>query len=408
MSLMMYGPSEPMSSEEIPVVSPERAADIEQKHRLVADFLESHQYDALLLQQPANFSWFTSGGNSARRSGSTEATAALFITPDARVVVTTNVDSPQLFDHELAALGFQLKERDWSEPRHGLIDDLCRGRTVASDSGWGGTHDVSVQLNGMQLPFTALEAERLRELGRLLAHAIEATCRQCRHGQTEAKIAGHLAHRLIKHQIVPERIQILADGRSRHYRHWSYSSDPVARVVTVAAVGRRWGLCLGAARTVSFGTAPTDVRDAYQRAVLVHAAGMYFSQPEWELFEIWNRIQRIYEKYGLIDEWRQAEQAEVIGYRISEIPLVPKSEYRLATGTAVHWHPTVGPAFIADSILVAEKKFELLTPTENWPCLRVEVKGEPVVCPGILRRAYHGGEEAPGSTFGSEGDSVLL
>ena len=38
-----------------------------------------------------------------------------------------------------------------------------------------------------------LEGERLRELGRLLAHSVEATCRQCRHGQTEAEIAGHLA-----------------------------------------------------------------------------------------------------------------------------------------------------------------------------------------------------------------------
>lgn len=406
MAILTYSPGEPPSSAEMPVTNPDRSADIELKQKLVAEFLTSHQYDALLLQNPANFSWFTSGGNCAR-SGSSEAMAALFITPEARVVVTTNVASPQLFDHELSGLGFQLKERDWSEPRHGLIDDLCRGRTVASDSGWPGTHDVSVQLTNMQLPVTALEAERLRELGRQLAHAIEATCRQCGHGQTEAEIAGHLSHRLMKNQIVPERIQILADGRSARYRHWTYGADTVDSVVTVAAVGRRWGMCLGAARTVSFGTAPAAVRDAYQRAVLVHAAGMYFSQPDWELFEIWNRIQRIYEKYGLVDEWRQAEQAEVIGYRPSEIPVVSKSEFRLSPRTAVHWHPSVGPAMVADSILVTDKKCELLTPTENWPKLRVEVKGEPITCPGILRRAYRGDIGMDESSFGGAGDSVL-
>ncbi|MCH7988878.1 MAG: M24 family metallopeptidase [Planctomycetes bacterium] len=408
MTALVYSQTEPVSSEELPVTDPQRSADIEHKQRLVADFLQSHQYDALLLQKPENFSWFTSGGNCAR-SGSSEPTASLFITPEARVVVTANSNSAQLFERELPGLGFQLKERDWSEPRHALVEDLCRGRTVASDSGIGGTHDVSVQLTAMQLPLTAVECKRMRELGRLVAHAVEAACRACRPGQTEAEIAGNVAHRLIKRQVIPERIQIMADGRSARFRHWGYGSDRVDRVVTVAVVGRRWGLCLGAARTVSFGNPSSAIDDAYQRAVLVHAAGIYFSQPEWELFEIWNRIQRIYEKNGLTDEWRLAEQAEVIGYRLCEIPLVANSEFRLTPQMAVHWHPSVGPAVLGDSILVSQRKFELLTPMENWPSLKVEVKGVRVDCPAILRRAMRDDSAAdvPIPDFGSGGDSVL-
>lgn len=406
MTTLAYGQTEPVSSGEMPVTDPKRAGDIDQKHRLVAEFLESHQYDALLLEKPANFAWFTSGGNCAR-FGSTEATAALFITPDARVVVTANSDSAQLFERVLPGLGFQLKEREWSEPRHILVEDLCRGRTVASDTGSGGTHDVSVQLTGLQLPLTDTECDRLRELGGLVAHAVEATCRQCRRGQTEAEIAGHLAHRLIKRQIVPERIQVVADGRSNRYRHWTFGSDSVDRLVMIAAVGQRWGLCAGAARTVAFGPAPNTVREAYQRAVLVHAAGMYFSQPEWELFEIWNRVQRIYEKYDLADEWRQAEQAEVIGYRVCEIPVVPKSEFRLTSNMAVHWHPSVGPVGLADTILVGEKGAELLTPMEEWPPLAVEVKGTRIDCPAILRRPISGDGRPSSSDFDLDGDSVL-
>jgi Xaa-Pro aminopeptidase len=408
MTTLVYSQAEPVSSEELPVTDPQRSADIEQKHRSVADFLQLHKFDALLLQKPENFAWFTSGGNCAR-SGSSEPTASLFITPEARVVVTANSNSAQLFERELLGLGFQLKERDWSEPRHALVEDLCRGRTVASDSGIGGTLDASVQLTAMQLPLTAVECERMRELGRLVAHAVEATCRGCRPGQTEAEIAGHVAHRLIKRQVVPERIQIMADGRSGRFRHWSYGSDRVDRVVTVAVVGRRWGLCLGAARTVSFGDPPNTIFDAYQRAVLVHAAGIYFSQPEWELFEIWNRIQRIYEKNGLADEWRLAEQAEVIGYRLCEIPLVANSDFRLTSQMAVHWHPSVGPAVLGDSILVSQRKFELLTPMENWPSLKVEVKGVRVDCPAILRRATRDDStpDVPIPDFGTGGDSVL-
>ena len=132
MSTVTWKPAGPISSAEFQIVDPERISDIQHKHRVVTDFLESRRLDALLLQRSGNFSWFTSGGDCSR-GGSPEATAALFITPEARVVVTTNADSAQLFDRELQGLGFQLKERPWHEPRQTLVDDICRGRFVAGD-----------------------------------------------------------------------------------------------------------------------------------------------------------------------------------------------------------------------------------------------------------------------------------
>jgi len=267
-----------------------------------------------------------------------------------------------------------------------LVEDLCRGRTVASDTGVGRTSSVALQLTGMRIPLTVLECERVRELGRVVAHAVEATARHCSRGQTEAEIAGELSHRLIKQRVVAERIQVLADGQAQRYPHWSYGTDRIERYCTISAVGRRWGLCVGAARTVCFGTLPQDIRAAHHRAMLVQATGMYFSQPDWELFEIWNRVRRIYEKYGCRDEWQQSDQAEIIAYEVCELPLVPKSEFRLSTRMPLHWHPSVGPAVAGDTILVADRKFELLTPAQDWPKLHVEVKGSPINCPDILRR----------------------
>ena len=97
-----------MSSSEFQTIDVDRVSDIQHKHAAVTQFLESRRFDALLLQRPSNFSWFTSGGDCSR-AGSCDAAAALFITPDARVVVTTNAESAQLFDRELQGLGFQLK-----------------------------------------------------------------------------------------------------------------------------------------------------------------------------------------------------------------------------------------------------------------------------------------------------------
>jgi Xaa-Pro aminopeptidase len=386
MSAVISGPVEPASSGEIQISTPERGLDVEQKHRLVSEFLESHQYDALLLQEPGSFAWFTSGADCSR-GGSSESIAALFITPEARVVMTSNVDSAQLFERELPGLGFQLKERPWYEPRHVLIEDVCRGRTVASDGNFGFTNNVSPQLIGLRLPLTVLECERLRELGRAVAHSVEASARNCQAGETEAEIAAETAHRLIKRQVIPERIQVCADGQNVRHRHWSFGTRRARHCCVISAVGRRWGLQVGATRTVCFGEPSDELRKAHHRTVLAHATGMYFCQPEWELFEVWNRVQRIYEKFGVAEEWRHADQAEIIGYQVTEVPIVPKSEFRLAPRMAVHWHPSVGPAAAGDAILVADDGFEVLTPMENWPKITVEVKGSAIHCPDILRRA---------------------
>ena len=376
---------DPVSSGEMPIVDPDRLVDIEQKHRRVAEFLELHGYDALLLTKPGNFSWFTSGGNCAR-SGSHEPTAALFITPEARVVVTDSANSARLFDRELPGLGFQLKERAWYEPRHLLVQDLCRSRKVAADIETRGVEDISLHLRGMRLPLSLVECERLRELGRDVAHAVEATARSFSRGQTEAEVAGELAHRLIKHRIVPERLQVFADLQALRYPHWSYGTDRVERSCVIAAMGSRQGLHAGAARSICFGKAPDDVTDAHHRATLVQAAGMYFCRSDWELFEIWDRIVRIYEKYGEPDAWLRAEQAEIVGYDACEVPIVPKSEFRLETRMPVYWHPSVGPAITGDTMLVSEDEFELLTPMSDWPKLRIEIKGTSVDRPAILCR----------------------
>ena len=397
MPTMTWPHSSPPSSGEIPLLDPDRASDIEAKHRLVAEFLEQHGYHALLLEEPQNFAWFTSGGDSTR-GGSPETTAALFITPDARVVVTNSVDSGQLFDYELHGMGFQLKERPWEEPGRLLIEDLCRGRAVAGDAARPGLRDVSMHLGGMRLPLTDFECRRLHEVGRGVAHAVEATCRQLDAGRTEADIAGELAHRLLRRRILPERLQVAGDGRNRRYRHWTFGAERVERYCVVSAVGRQHGLLAAATRTVSFGEPPREIRDGHNRALLMQATGMFFSQRDWELFEVWDRVERIYDKFNYPNEWRLAEQAEVVGYNLCEAPLLPKSEFRLAAGMAVFWHPSVGPAVIADTILVGENGFELLTPMEQWPRVTVTVKGTPIPRPSILERDT----SDPGSS-----DSVL-
>lgn len=385
MATVMNEATQPVSSGEFEFADPDRRDDVERKQQRVAEFLAGKRYDALLVREPCNFAWFTSGAECPRNAGA-EPAAALFITSDARVVVANNVDANQLFDKELGGLGFQLKQRPWHDAWNGLLEDLCRGRNVACDAPVPFATNESVDIAALRLPLTAFECERLRKLGAITAHAVEATVRHAEPGQTEADIAGQLAHRLMRHEVHPAWLRACADGRGQSYRHWSCGDNPLRRYCFVSATASRWGLCCSVTRSFVFGSPPEEFVTAFHQAGMLEATGVFFSQAGLPLSTVWQKVRRIYDKQGLGEEWQFSDQAELVGYLPSEVQLVPASSFTLVPRMAVHWHPSVGPAQTGDTILVGEQGFELLTPATDWPMLSVTVKGQPVQLPDMLVR----------------------
>lgn len=383
MSAAVTAMPSPMSSGEIPTVDPDRIADIESKQNLLAEFMERGGLDAILLEHPASFAWFTSGGDSTR-NGERDPIAFLFITQTARVVVCRNCDTSQIFDNELPALGFQLKERPWTESLKEMVVDLCRGRRVASDSGFPKTKNILEQLRQFRQQLTTFERNRIRILGRNVVHAVEATGRSLTSGRIESEIAGELSHRLIKHQILPRRLQVLADARGRRFRHWSFDDSAIQRWCTLLAVGTRWGLCVGVSRTISFAPLDPLTVAAFHQATMLTATAARFAECGWKFADTMDRVRRIYEKADQVDEWRVAPLGGVIAYEPCEVPLIPKSDHLIRPGTALYLHPTVGPAVAAETFLTLQDGFEILTPPEQWPTVEVNVKDSTVTCPGIL------------------------
>lgn len=364
----------------------ERMEAVEARQERVAEFLREHDLDALLLRLPENIAWLSVGADVTRFGAGRETTAALFVTPEARVVVTNDVDSPLLFEQEFAGLGFQLKERPWHEDPQVLLDDLCRGRRVGSDSLNGRTKYVNREFSTLRFPLAHIEVERLRLLGRIAAHAVEATCRKTDVGRSELEVSAELAHRLVKHGAYPSRIQVVGDGRGERHRHWTPGHFSVDECCTASVVARRWGLHVGVSRTVCFERPSEELRESHQLAALALATASHFSQSGERVANVWSRIERIYDKYGRPDSWRTANQGSFIGYSGCERPVVPDGEDVLGRGTAIHWHPAVGSTFVGDTVLVEEHGTRLLTPMEDWPKLTIEVKRQVVQLPALLRR----------------------
>jgi len=399
MATVMNQTTQPLSSGEFDITDPDRYEDVDRKQERIAGFLARKKYDGVLLRRPCNFAWFTSGAECPLR-GATEAAAALFVTPEARVVVADNVDSSQLFDRHLGGLAFQLKQRLWHEGLTGLLDDLCRGRNVACDLPQAGATDEATEIAALRIPLTAIECERLRKLGAIAAHAVEATARHVQPGETEAEIAAQLSNRLIRHEVQPLTLRAVADGRGMAYRHWRFGDNPLRNWCFISATVTRWGLCCSVTRSVVFGSPPQDMLVAFQQAGMLAATGMFFSQPGWPLSTVWQKVRRIYEKQGIGEEWQSADQADVVGYRASEVPLLPTSSFTLLPRMAMHWHPSVGPAHVGDTMLVSEEGPEMVTRPTDWPLITVTVKGRAMQLPDVLVR--EGKLHAPAESFSAE------
>lgn len=385
------------------VLDKQRLADVDEKHARIRTLLMNSGADALLLQGSANIAWFTAGADPTRCTVEGCQTS-VFVTDDARLFATNAVDSAQLFEREAFGLGFQLKQREWFQPHAALVEDLCRGRKVVSDSGVEGTRNVAQEVAKLRQPLTELEVDRIRRLSKVLVHAVETSAGHIRRGVSEASVAGELSHRLIRRTVTPVRIQICADGRNLRYRHWSYSEDPIESYATVSCVAKRWGLHVAISRTVCLSRVPDELWAAHQKAVLIHATGMYFSRTGHQFKDIWPKVRRIYDKFGMPTEWQLADQAEIIGYRAMEHQFTPDSEYELQAPTAMYWHPGIKSALTGDTILVMPGGCEIVTRSSVWPQLRVQVKGQNVWCCGLLlikeeKPPIVSSDEAPATTL---------
>ncbi|HZW32063.1 MAG TPA: M24 family metallopeptidase [Isosphaeraceae bacterium] len=366
-----------------------RRDDVEEKHQRIREFLVATGHDAVVLGLTESVAWFTSGGDLGQDLGSGLSSILLFINPGCRAVIADNVQSSRVFEEELAGLGFQLKERPWYDDPFQVVAELSHNKRVATDLGGiacsQGRRETDA-LRGLRRRLTALERQRLRELGRTLSVAVEATCRNFDRGEREADVAGHLAHRLLREGVVPVDLRVASDDRLARFRQPTFKASPILRRATIAVTGRRHGLCASMTRTVSFGPIDREYKANHALATMVDATCIFFSRPNEPVAEVFRRARRIYEKFDHPHEWTLDYQGSLIGYSPREVLLRPEPNLVLEPQMALAWSPSVGAARTEDTVVIDSRGYEVVTAPQNWPQLDVAVKGFVIPRPGVLER----------------------
>jgi antitoxin VapB len=340
--------------------------------------------DGLLLQRASSFAWATAGAASYVNTASSQGEATLLVTPNARYLVTNNIEATRL-EHEekLAEQGWTIRVGPWHEPQRALAD-LTQGLRLGADGPFPGATNLTAEVARLRSRLLPAEGQRMRELGLICAQAMDAAIRAVQPGQTEFEIAGLLAHETQRRGAQAIVNLIATDERIYRFRHPLPTGKVLDRYAMLVLCGRRQGLVCSITRLVHFGPLPADLRRKAEAVAQVDAAFMVATRPGRPLAQVFQEGVAAYEQAGYDGEWRLHHQGGPAGYEAREWLVMPGTGGEVLAGQAYAWNPSITGVKSEDTLLVGDQGNEMVSEIAGWPAVTVEVAGQPVTRPAIL------------------------
>jgi len=361
----------------------DRRRDIDAKQAIVGKILAETGCDTAILLVPAHLAWF-SGGLNLRGLFAESERPGVTTNGKMRWLICSNADTQRLFDEELDGLGFMLKEWNWHTGRAQLLADLVQGKKVASDRPFPGLPLISDRLRSETRPLYASDRVRYIELAQLVSHALEATARTLKPGETEEEIAGQLAHRAFHRGIDVHAISVAADDRNRKFRRSGYTDATVQFSCTLQLTGVRDGLHATFGRSVTF---ELDAESAATDAAC-KLAGAYFalSKPGRTFGEAVDTGFRLLEGTAFEHEHRLNSPGYGTGWFPADELRKMNHDEPFVLHQPLVWQARLGSAAVVETVIVGPDGAEQIAEPADWPFKRIVVGGRAYDIPDRLVR----------------------
>jgi len=353
------------------------------KQERIRALLAEKNLDALWLQRVSSFAWATCGGAAYINTAATTGAASLLITPNARYVITTNIEAKRLEqEDQLGAQGWEFRAAYWHDANPALAE-LTRGLRLGSDFPAPNATDLSNEIARLRANLTPEEGDRVHALGKSCAEAMDKAIRAVRPGQTEFEIAARLGAEAQARGVQPIVNLIATDERIFAYRHPLPTAKKLDQYAMLVLCGRKWGLVCSITRLVYFGKLPDEIRRKMDACARIDATFNAATRPGAKLRDVFQRAVNAYAETGFADEWHLHHQGGATGYEPREYLGNLSSNDVVATGQTYAWNPSITGTKSEDTILVGEKSNEVITAIPGWETIRVTVDGQTTERPAI-------------------------
>jgi Xaa-Pro aminopeptidase len=355
--------------------------EIKIKMARLAEYLDRHHLDGVLLHHRDSFAWITGGKDNHIPGNSPNGVAGILATRDSRICFTNTIEGPRFANEELPGTGIEVVTYTWydAEAARKKLKDLIAGRKIAGDTTDGGESDrfgarvvpLPAGFDQLRWSLTPEEIQRYREGGKRTSAAIEAACRKISSNMSEHEIAGVLDSEVHSRGLVPVVTLVAADDRVAKFRHPIPTQTRASRycmLVTCASFG---GMISNMTRFVSFVPLSAEIRGKQQAVCNVDAAVNLSTRPGKTMGDMFKTLEKAYADNGFEGEYALHHQGGSTGYAGRDVFAVPGSTVAVQENQAFAWNPSITGVKSEDTILCTKTGVEMITTiSPEWPKIR--------------------------------------
>jgi antitoxin VapB len=322
------------------------------RERLI-ELMERRRLGAVLLRRPANFAWYTGGGNSRVEYAAAEGVADVVVTRTADYVLASAIEAPRMRDEEVP--GMEVVEYPWHEGPDAALRELVGSVEVGADVALLGTADVGDDVAAMRRVLDPDAIARLRAIGADLGAALAEAAAELSVGMSEHDAAAAIAASCRARALVPTVLLAAADARIRRYRHPLPTDALLDRRVMLVASAQRGGLYANLTQIASF-EQPDPETERRQAACdeILQRMRAEATRPGRTLAEAFADCRRFYADVGFADEWRLHHQGGITGYASREVIATPHTDVPIETGQAFAWNPSITGAKAEETFVLTD------------------------------------------------------
>lgn len=365
--------------------------EIEEKLDRVNKFLAQNKLDGILLTQVRNVYWITAGlsNNQIVLNKDVGAASLLILKNGKKYLVCSSSEAQRMMDEALKELGYELIQYNWYEAnpvkdvRGGLIKQFGK---IGSDVDYPGTINIADKFKPLRYSFNDYEVIRYAYVARISTEAAAEVCMKIKPGMNEFEIETITANALRDRQIIPTVLLTAVDKRIYDYRHALPGGAVLENYAMINICAEKWGMPIAVTRFVHFGPLPDELKTKLEKTAIVNAHYQEFTKPGIPASEIFEKMKVWYKSVGYENEWMLHHQGGAIGYDDREWVIYPDIKEVVQNNQPFAWNPTITGAKVEETIIVNQNGFEVLTKSNNWPMIIVNLNGKKYPQPSILIR----------------------
>jgi Xaa-Pro dipeptidase len=327
-------------------------SDIPSRRQRLRELLDERGLAGVVLRRPANFAWYTGGGDSKVEIVAPEGVADVVVSAEAEYVFTSAIEAPRMRSEQ--AVGFEVVEYPWYEDRDAALRELAGGR-LGADVPIAGAADLSQPVDELRRVLDPDAAERLRAVGRDATAAMADATSAVERGMSEFEAAAALTAACKRRGLTATVLLAAGDERIRQHRHPVPVGARIERRAMLVASAERGGLYANLTRIVDLEEPEPELSRRLEACEeILRRMREEATRPGRTLAEAFLDCERFYSEAGFPDEWKLHHQGGTTGYGSREVIATPSTHDPIRVGNAFAWNPSIAGGKAEETFLLTD------------------------------------------------------